>query len=63
VMTRDVGATTIAAVADADCPGLLLSLTVAVKVEAPLACAVPETIPDGVRIKPAGSEPEVTCHV
>ena len=53
----------IPAVAEADCTGLLLSETVAVKFVVPLAWAVPETTPAGVRVKPAGSEPEVIRHV
>jgi len=63
MMVSWVGVTMIPVVAEADWFGLLLSVTVAVKVDAPLACAMPETIPDGVKIKPAGSEPEVSCHV
>jgi hypothetical protein len=59
VMTKAVGVIMIPAVAEADWLGLLLSVTVAVKVEAPLACAMPETVPDGVRVKPVGSEPVV----
>jgi hypothetical protein len=62
-MTKGVGAMVIPAVADADWLGVLLSLTVAVKVEEPLAWAVPETIPDEVSVKPAGNEPELTRHV
>ena len=46
VMSREVGATVIPAVAEADWPGLLLSVTVAVKLVVPLTCAVPESIPD-----------------
>jgi hypothetical protein len=41
-----------------------LSVTVAVKVEVPIAVDVPEIIPvDGVRLKPAGSLPDVIDQV
>ena len=44
--------------------GLLLSLTVAVKVEVPFAAGIPEIVPDdGSRLSPAGSLPEVTDHL
>jgi hypothetical protein len=44
--------------------GLLLSLTVAVKVVVPAAEGVPEIIPVvAARVRPAGSLPEVIDHV
>jgi hypothetical protein len=59
VIVSSVGATTIVADADTDCAGLLLSLTVAVKVEAPLAVGVPEITPvDDAKVRPAGRLPE-----
>ena len=44
--------------------GLLLSLTVAVKVEGPLAVGLPEIAPvTGFRLRPAGKLPDVMDHV
>jgi hypothetical protein len=44
---------------DAFSAGLLLSVTAAVKPEAPLVVGIPEIFPvEGVRINPAGSLPE-----
>ena len=59
-----VGLTRIAAVADLVCAGLLLSVTVTVKVEDPLAVGVPEIIPvDDARVTPAGRLPELIDQV
>jgi hypothetical protein len=56
--------TTTAVVAEATCDGLLLSVTVAVKVVVPLVVGMPVTAPvDAVRVSPAGSLPEVIDHV
>jgi hypothetical protein len=55
---------TTAVVAEATCDGLLLSVTVAVKVVVPLVVGMPVTAPvDAVRVSPAGSLPEVIDHV
>jgi hypothetical protein len=61
-MSNGVGITTIAAVADADCAGELLSVAVAVKVEVPLCVATPVIVPPVVSFKPAGRLPEVICQ-
>jgi hypothetical protein len=59
-----VGLTRIAAVADLVCAGLLLSVTVTVKVEDPLAVGVPAIIPvDDARVTPAGRLPELIDQV
>lgn len=63
VMASSVGATTTAAVADVACEGLPLSVTVAVKVDTPLAVGTPEIVPaDAARARPWGSLPEVIDH-
>jgi hypothetical protein len=50
-------------VADATCAGLLLSVTVAVKVEVPLDAGVPVITPvEGASASPAGSLPAVIDH-
>jgi hypothetical protein len=62
--TSDLGVTVIVFLADAVCLGLLLSVTIAVKVEVPVLVDVPEIVPvDGVRTSPAGKLPEVIDHV
>jgi hypothetical protein len=43
--------------------GLLLSVTNAVKLEDPLAVGMPDIVPEGARVNPAGSLPEVIDHV
>jgi len=54
------GAVTIVRAADAVCVGELLSVTVTVKLEVPLAEGVPEITPvDDERASPAGRLPEV----
>jgi hypothetical protein len=63
VITSWVGATTMDVVTDTAWAGLLLSLTVAVKLEVPLAVGVPEIVPLDARFSPAGSLPEVIDHV
>ena len=64
VIVRAVGATTIVIGAEVASVGLLLSLTDAVKVEAPLATGTPEIAPVvGARASPAGSLPDVTAHL
>jgi hypothetical protein len=46
--------------ADAVCAGLLLSVTVAVKLDVPLVVAVPEIAPvDAVSVRPVGRLPDV----
>ncbi len=56
-----VGAVTIVSAADAVCVGELLSVTVTVKLEVPLAAGVPEITPvDAESASPAGRLPEVT---
>jgi hypothetical protein len=63
-MTSEDGVTTIAVLADVAWMDLLLSLTVAVKVEVPLAAGAPEIRPvDGARVSPAGNAPEVIAHL
>lgn len=63
LMAKVVGLTKIAVVADADCAGALLSVTVAMKAAVPLAAGVPEMAPvDDVRANPAGNFPEVIDH-
>jgi hypothetical protein len=63
-MVREAGATTIEVVSDLVCAGLPESATVAVKLNAPLAVGVPETIPVvAARLRPAGRVPEVTDQV
>jgi hypothetical protein len=63
VMTSNVGVTTTAAVAEAACVGLPLSVTVAVNVDIPLAIGTPEIVPaDDARVRPWGSLPEVIDH-
>jgi hypothetical protein len=62
--TNDFGVTVIAFLDDAVCVGLLLSVTVVVKIELPVLVDVPEIVPvDGVRTSPAGKLPEVIDHV
>jgi hypothetical protein len=63
VTVRGVGVTTIVLLIEAYCTGLLLSLTVAVKVEEPLTLAAPVIAPDGERLMPLGSVPEVKDQV
>lgn len=59
-----LGATMIVAVVDVTWVGLLLSVTVAVKVEVPLAVGTPEIAPlDDDRLKPGGRLPERIAHV
>jgi len=59
-----VGEMTTDAVVEADCTGMLPSVTVAVKVEVPLVVGVPEIAPvEDVRVSPAGSVPEVIDHM
>lgn len=56
-------ATVIDAVADLAWEGLLLSVTVVVKVEVPVAVGVPEMVPVvAARVKPAGRLPELIDH-
>jgi len=43
--------------------GVLLSVTVAVKLLVPLAVGVPEIAPVGERVRPAGRLPAVSDHV
>jgi hypothetical protein len=52
-------ATTIERATDLVCAGLPASVTVAVKLEVPLAVGVPEIEPDDERLSPAGRLPAV----
>ena len=64
VIASAVGETTTDPGVDADCTGLLLSVTVAVKVEVPLVVGVPEITPvEEASVSPAGSLPDVIDHV
>ncbi len=67
VVPGPVGAaaeTVIEAEADLVCAGLLLSVTVAVKLEVPVAVGVPEMVPlVAARVSPGGRLPEVMDHV
>jgi hypothetical protein len=57
-------ATVIEAEADFVCVGLLLSLTIAVKLEVPTAVGVPEIVPVvAARVSPVGRLPELIDHV
>ena len=57
-------ATVIEVAADGVWAGLLLSLTVALKLDVPLAVGVPEITPVvAARLSPAGRLPEVIDHV
>ena len=47
------------AVANADVP----SVTLTVNLDVPIAVAVPEMIPLGVRLRPSGREPLASDHV
>ena len=62
VIVNRFGATTSVIAIDFVCAGLLLSVTVAVKLKAPLDVGVPEIMPL-VRVNPAGKLPEVIDHV
>ncbi len=64
VIVSGTGATTIDADANFDWTGLLLSLTVTVKVEVPLIVGEPEIIPvEDVSLSPAGSWPKLIDQV
>lgn len=67
VVPGPVGAaaeTVIEAVADLDWAGLLLSVTVAVKLEVPVVLGVPEIAPVvAARVSPAGRLPALIDHV
>jgi hypothetical protein len=67
VVPGPVGAaaeTVIEAEADLVWAGLLLSFTVAVKLEVPVAVGVPEMVPVvAARLSPAGRLPELIDHV
>jgi hypothetical protein len=58
-----VGTTVTALVVDADSEGLLLSTTVAVNDELPLAVGTPEMIPAELRVRPGASCPELIDHL
>jgi hypothetical protein len=63
-MTSCDAATVIVMPTDLVCTGLLLSLTVAVKLNVPLAVGVPEIIPLlPASVSPVGKLPEVIDHV
>jgi hypothetical protein len=57
-----VGATITWVATDTDCAGLLLSVTVAVKEEVPLAVGIPEMLPVGASVSPEGRLPDVIDH-
>jgi hypothetical protein len=63
VIANSVGATTTEAAADADCTGLPLSVTVAVKLVIPLTVGTPVIVPAEASVSPWGSLPEVIDHV
>jgi hypothetical protein len=64
VVGGTVGATTMVALVEVTWVGLLLSVTLAVKVEVPLAFGTPEIAPlDGDRLRPAGRLPEMIAQV
>jgi hypothetical protein len=64
VIVSRVGETTTAAVVEAVCAGLLLSVTVAVKVAVPLDVGMPVIAPvDGARVSPEGSLPDVIAQL
>jgi hypothetical protein len=64
VIVKELGATTTLIAAEVVRFGLLLSLTVVVKVEVPLALGMPEIWPlDESRFRPAGSFPEEMSHL
>jgi hypothetical protein len=63
-IARAVDATVTVIAVDAARLGLLLSLTVAVNVEDPLAVGIPEIVPEaGSRLRPPGSLPAVIAHL
>lgn len=62
-IVRGVGAIAMAKGVDVVRAGLLLSVTNAVKLEDPLAVGMPDIVPEGARVNPAGSLPEVIDHV
>lgn len=62
VICRAEGASTIDALTEVLCAGLPLSVTVAVKLEVPLAAGVPAMVPFEPIAKPAGKLPAVTIH-
>ncbi len=53
------GTMTIEVVTDCFCTELLLSVTVAVKLNVPAALGVPVIVPDDARLRPVGSAPPV----
>ena len=64
MIVRDEDATTIEVVTDFVCAVLPESVTVAVKLDVPVAVGVPEIAPVVAdRVRPAGRLPEVTDHV
>ena len=64
VRAEVVGATVMEVAADWVCAGLLLSVTLTVKLEVPLPVGVPEITPvDDDRLRPAGRLPEATDQV
>ena len=58
-----VAATAIERLTDLVNAGVLLSVTVAVKLAVPLAVGVPEIAPVCERVRPAGRLPAVSDHV
>ena len=63
-MDSVAGATVIDSATDFTCTGLLLSVTLTVKVDDPLAVGVPEITPvPATSVNPAGKLPEVMDHV
>ena len=62
VIVSVVGATVIDSVAVFVCSGLLLSCTLTVKLDVPLAEGVPEITPPEESVNPAGSVPELSTQ-
>jgi hypothetical protein len=63
VSIRIAGVTVKEIVTGAFWSGLAESVTVAVKLNAPLLVGVPEIVPADERVRPEGSEPEVIDQV
>lgn len=63
-IVKVVATTAIAVVAEAAWAGLLLSVTVVVKLDDPLPVGVPEIVPvDALKVSPLGNLPEVMDQV
>ncbi len=63
-IVKDLPATAMVIAVDAVCTGVLLSLTIAVKVDVPFPVGVPEIRPvEELSDNPAGSVPDAIDHV